>query len=308
MTNARVSVIICCYTLNRLQDVRDTVHSVLVQNLSPREVIVSVDHNAQLLEILAAEMPASVRLVLNDGARGLSETRNVGIQDATGDVVAFLDDDATADRGWLENLVRPFVNPQVAAVTGKVVPLWVSGQRPWWLPEELNWVVGCTYKGMPVRDNEVRNVLGCNMAFRAELFSRVGLFGTGLGRVGAGVYGTGEETQMCLRIRQRAPDSLILYEPEARVLHKVPGSRLTLRYLLARSWDEGLHKARINRVPGYSRSLSAESSYLRYLLFGSIPQRLMRAFRFDGLGEVAAISAGIMATGAGFVWGRVIEK
>src|SRR4030042_3014780 len=63
MTNARVSVIICCYTLNRLKGVRDTVHSVLVQNLSPGEVIVSVDHNPQLLEILAAEMPPSGRLV-----------------------------------------------------------------------------------------------------------------------------------------------------------------------------------------------------------------------------------------------------
>jgi len=305
VTSARVSVIICCYTLDRLADVHEAVDSVLAQTLTPHEVIISVDHNEELLERLREELPPSVALVSNDGERGLSETRNVGVRAATGDIVAFIDDDAVAEPEWLERLTRPFSDPRVAGVGGRAVPLWIDGEKRTWFPEELYWTVGCTYEGMPVAKGGIRNVMGCNMAFRKEVLSLVGLFGTGLGRVGKGVSGTAEETEACLRIRQVNHDHLIVFQPDARILHKVPSSRLTARYLLSRSWDEGLHKAKMNRTFAHQSSLSVEASYLRHLLLKGIPRRLMHPFRGASLAQAGAILASIMATGAGFAWGLV---
>ena len=95
--------------MKRLKDVHEAVGSVLAQTLEPHEVIVAVDHNEELLHTLRAELDSQVNVVLNDGPhRGSSATDNVGVSAATGDIVAFTDDDATAARHWLEYLAEPY--------------------------------------------------------------------------------------------------------------------------------------------------------------------------------------------------------
>ena len=116
----RVSVVICAYTMKRLKDVREAVGSVLAQTQEPQEVIVAVDHNEELLDTLRAELDRQVNVVHNDGPhRGSSATDNVGVSAATGNVIAFTDDDATAAPDWLEYLVEPYQQPSVAAVGGR---------------------------------------------------------------------------------------------------------------------------------------------------------------------------------------------
>ena len=63
-------------------------------------------------------------------------------------------------------------DPDVLAVGGRVEPLWEAG-RPGHFANELDWIVGCTYRGMPKVAAEVRNVIGANMSFRAEVLDRV---------------------------------------------------------------------------------------------------------------------------------------
>ena len=301
----RVSVVICAYTLNRLVDIHEAVASALSQTLPPHHVIISVDHNRELLERLKTELPAAVALVSNDSVKGLSETRNAGIRTATGDIIAFIDDDAVAEKDWLEKLSRHFQNSVVAAVGGKIVPQWLDGSRPAWFPEELDWIIGCTYAGLPQRGNLVRNLIGCNMAFRASVFTSVGLFNTAVGRTSK-TQGIGEDSEICLRLTRLLPGSLIVYEPGAVVRHKVPSWRVKPGYLFRRSYDEGYHKNTVQRLSsGSSVPLSAENRYLRYLLLTSIPRRLKRMYRCQELLQVGAISLCVAAVGLGYSTGRI---
>lgn len=306
MNQAPVSVIICTYTEERLKDLHEAVDSVLAQTLLPHQVIVAVDHNRRLAEILGNRLPSDVQVVLNEGARGLSETRNAGIRASKGAVVAFIDDDAVADPAWLDMLVRRFDNPRVVAVGGRAIPRWLNGGRPNWFAEELDWVVGCTYKGLPVRGSQVRNMIGCNMSFRTECFDEAGFFSTRVGRNGR-LQGAGEEAEICQRISRAMPWSLIVYEPNAIIHHKVPSWRIGPRYLVTRSYDEGLCKTIVKQLSSDSpqRALSVENSYLRYILLSAIPGRLKEFYHPHAVAQVGAITLVACATGAGYLRGSL---
>ena len=74
----------------------------------------------------------------------------------------------------------------MTGVGGLTRPLWATGARPRWFPEEFNWVVGCSYRGMPTGRARIRNVMGGNAAFRREVIGAVGGFSTAIGRKRAG--------------------------------------------------------------------------------------------------------------------------
>src|SRR5258708_37777636 len=100
-----VSVVICAYTEERWDELVATVESLQQQTLPPREVILVIDNNTCLLERARASLP-DVILIENSEPQGLSGARNSGIAGAKGSLIAFLDDDATAEREWLERLSR----------------------------------------------------------------------------------------------------------------------------------------------------------------------------------------------------------
>jgi glycosyltransferase involved in cell wall biosynthesis len=303
--NLRTSVIICCYTTERLNDIREAIDSVLNQTLKPHEVIIAVDHNEELFDILKAELPNNVKVILSDGAPGISDTRNAGIRFATGDIIACIDDDGVAEEPWLENLVRPFEDSNVMVVGGHSIPLW-SGQAPKWFPEELYWVVGGTYKGMPVEGNEMRNIWGGNTAFRKEVFNKAGLFKIEVGRYGK-IQGVAEEADICIRIKHYLPEARIIYEPKAVTHHKVPSWRVNRRYLIQRSYNEGFYKSIVERLSPdpILKTLSTENAYLRYLLFTSIPQRIRYFYKSGNLGQMCAIMISIVATVFGYLKGKL---
>jgi len=279
---------------------------VIAQNPEPYELIIAVDHNKDLLEILKQELPHTIKIVLNDGARGLSETRNVGIRAATGDIIAFIDDDAVAEKDWLIHLITPFQDERVVAVGGRAIPLWHNGGRPAWFPEELDWIVGCTYLGLPVKGTQIRNVPGCNMAFKYYIFHQVGFFRSEIGRTGK-TMGVAEESELCIRIKQKVSQSMVVYEPRACIYHKVPPWRLNSRYLVVRSYNEGFYKRIVKKLLSeYSRQrLSTENSYLHYLLFTAIPKRLRYFYKMDTLFQTGAIMASIVAAGLGYLMGNL---
>ncbi len=82
----------------------------------------------------------------NDANVGLLESRNNGAEVATGDVVAFIDDDAIADEEWVAALVDAYEQQDALAVGGRMTPAWVAG-KPSVLSEEFYWLVGCDERG-----------------------------------------------------------------------------------------------------------------------------------------------------------------
>jgi len=303
----KVSVIICTYTLERLKDLHEAIQSVMNQTYKPDEIIIAVDHDKELFERLKSELSSLIKVVLNANTPGLSETRNVGIRASQGDIVAFIDDDAVAERDWLENLLKHYSNPSVVAVGGKSVPLWSNGNRPDWFPEELYWLVGNTYKGHPETCTSVRNIAGCNMSFRRDVFHEIGLFSKDLGVIKQKGYA--EETEFCIRIKHQLPGTTILYEPDAVIHHKVPNWRTTLNYIISRSFDQGVCKAKLRKLSHKfsPNPLSTENTYLRYLLFISIPERLREFYRKGSLLQVRTIIISILATGIGYLVGKMRE-
>lgn len=299
------SVIVCTYDTRRLNLLHAAVRSLGAQTLPPLEVIVVVDHNPNLLERLeAAEDLPGIYPVGNSGPRGLSGARNCGIAAARGHVIAFLDDDAQADAGWLKVFAEVYEDPRVLGAGGAIEPVW-DRRRPGWFAPEFDWVVGCSYTGMPGVQTRVRNLIGANMSFRRDAFELVGTFRSGVGRVGTVPFGC-EETELCLRLAKAAPGRALVYEPRAVVRHHVPGTRANWRYFRSRCWAEGISKASVSRLAGTARGLSSESRYTLRTLPRGVARGLLEAVGGDasGAARAATIVAGWTITVAGYVAGR----
>ena len=297
------SVVICCYTADRWDQIVLAVRSALAQGGAQCEIIVVVDHNESLLE-KAVQTLSSVRVIPNTGERGLSGARNTGVMAASGDVVIFLDDDAIAQPGWGVHLMAAYIDERVLGVGGAAVPLWEVGAPRWW-PAEFLWVVGCTFRGQPTSRSEIRNLMGCNMSIRRDVLVAVGGFDSGLGRTADRPLG-GEETEMCIRARQLFPDGRFLFEPRAVVQHLVPAGRGTWKYFLARCKAEGISKAWVARRVGSGAALAEEKAYTWRVLPGGALRALFDGARGDlgGLGRAVAITCGLLATAVGFLSAR----
>jgi GT2 family glycosyltransferase len=297
-----LSVIVCAYTLERWDDIRAAVYSLLSQDRHPDEVILVVDH-CEALFARARGQFESVRVVRNTEPPGLSGARNTGVRAARCDVVAFLDDDAAADHRWAVNLLAPYADPGVLGVGGLVVPSWQSG-RPGWFPREFDWVVGCSYRGMPTAAAPVRNFIGANMSFRRAVLDRQGGFRPDLGRVGTRPIG-GEETEFCIRVLRENDGGRLVYQPTASVRHHVPAKRGTWGYFRARCFGEGLSKATVTRHAGADAALASERRYLTSTIPSGLVRPLRRGPDRQRWATVPALVMGVTSTVAGYCVGRV---
>lgn len=290
------SVVIACFTTKRWTLLSAAVESALAQSVRARDIIIVVDHNPDLQHMVSKAWP-SVRVLANRFGEGASGARNTGAFEVDSPVVAFLDDDAVAEPGWLEALLAGFEDSSVVGVGGGVIPAW-DDRRPSWFPDEFAWVVGASYPGLPRAVGVVRNVWAENMAVRTDRFLEVGGFRLDFGKVGS--HSSPEDTDLCIRMASNG--GRWLYVPQALITHHVPADRSTFRYFLRRSFHEGEGKAALAALTP-TDSLSTEREYLRHI----IPQAVGRGLR-DALLERRLVPAtrsgviviGLLAAGAGF--------
>jgi GT2 family glycosyltransferase len=300
-----ISVVIPCFADERFGDVVECVAALRSQTLPPAEIVVVVDHNPTLLERLRAAVPG-VRVIPNRELKGSSGARNTGIASTAGAIVAFFDDDAAPEPGCLELLAEHYDHARVAGVGGGVDPEWHSG-RPQWFPAEFDWVVGCTYRGLPTRPAVLRNLLGANMSFRRDALEAAGGFSADMARRGRYPLGV-DDTELCIRVGRSAPGSVLVYAPEARVRHRVPRSRETWRYFLTRCFAEGRAKAALTKITGPGVSLSSERSYVVRVLPAGVVRGAVDAVTGGNRGggrRALAIVAGLLVTSAGYASGRL---
>ena len=303
MNDDAVSVIICAYTQRRWDDLSDAVASAIAQP-ETHEIIVVIDHERELLHRAQLEWDGGIiRVVPNRFRQGLSGARNTGLKAATGSIVAFLDDDAAAHPGWLARMLDCFDSEDVVGVGGRAVPVWPDSAAPACLPSELLWVVGCTYRGQPTTRTDVRNVMGCSMAFRRGALTAIGGFNPDTGRVGRVPRG-GEETEACIRLRQADPSIRIVFEPLSVVSHRVTPDRTTWRYLRRRSFFEGVSKAALSKTLGTRDALSSERNYARTVL----PTGFLRELTHLRLASAFAIVLCLAATAVGYLYGDLHRR
>ena len=298
-----VTVVICAYTGDRWGLLLRSIGSVCRQRRVPDQVLVVIDHNDELLERTRASASSDVEVTASTGPPGLSGARNTGARLARGDVVAFLDDDAEADPGWLEALLSRY-GAGVAGTGGVAVPVWPARGRPRWFPPEFDWVVGCSYTGLPVTVAPQRNLIGAAMSFRRSVFDAVGAFDTDMGRIGSLPLGC-EETEFAIRLGRTLPGAQLLHVPDAVVHHHVAEQRTTVRYFLRRCYAEGISKAAVARRAGRDRALSSERDYVLFTLPQGILGGLASGLRGElwGFARAGMICIGLGATGAGYLAG-----
>ncbi|MFA5367030.1 MAG: glycosyltransferase [Dehalococcoidia bacterium] len=239
----RISAVICTY---RHPDMlRAAVKSLLNQTLPAEEYeIIVVDNNSQdetanVVNELAETVSHPVRYIF-EGQQGLSYARNAGIEAARGDIIAFLDDDAEADPGWLAALLDVYDSvPEAWAVGGKVLPK-LEVELPRWLEDKDAMFASLSILELgeeirPLKQNEI--ILGANCSFRKNVFIETGLFSSALGRKGTLLLGFEE-----IEIQQHIHDygKLVFYTPQAVVYHYIPQERLTKRYLYSRHYGSGI--------------------------------------------------------------------
>ena len=197
-----VAVVICARSEVRWDDLVAAVESVKQQTYRPAEIVLVIDHNPALQRRSTNEL-TGVTVVPNDNEEGLPGARNAGVAAASSEIVAFVEDDAVAERNWLAALVAPYADPHVLGVGGQVVPIWQT-RRPNWFPAEFDWVVGCSYHGMPAERTRVRNFSGASMSLRRRLLVESGGFDVGLSRIGTRPLGC-DETEICARLSASPP-------------------------------------------------------------------------------------------------------
>lgn len=303
-TEITASLVICAYTEARWEKIGMALASVARQTVQPLEIIVVTDYNPDLCRRLRAEYP-KLTVVPNRFAQGLSGARNTGIEIATAEIVVFLDDDAHAEPDWLQAMLAPYQDETVIGVGGKILPDWEASAPPYWLPEEFLWVVGCSYRGLPEENAQVRNPIGANMSFRRAAFEAAGRFDSSVGRNNLRSRPLGcEETELSIRILAASPKSHVVYEPGAVVHHYVDNSRATWRYFVSRCLAEGYSKAHVAGLAGASAALSVEKSYVFRTLRRAVERDIsMLARHRDGraAARLAALALGVTVTGIGYL-------
>jgi GT2 family glycosyltransferase len=291
-TGVDVSVVLTCYTEDRIASIRSALASLRAQSLKPRAVVIAVDNNAPLARRLEDEFDWTA-VVLNDGQRGASATRNRGAAGVDTQYTAFLDDDEVADQDWLLALTRPFDQDDVVGTGGKYEPAWSSAQ-PAWFPDEFAWVVGGAYEGMPTATAPVRNVWSGNMAVRTDALRQVGGFRADFGKRGS--IPQPEDTDFCIRVSD-ATDRQWMYVPSAVVFHQVPPQRESLTFFASRCYAEGAGKALLRRHLE-PRAIEIEHDYVRATAVAALRRLLL--FNSTALMQALAMLLGLASAGVGY--------
>lgn len=240
-----VSVIVC--THNRCHLLPGVVGSLLKQRLSCGclEILVvanaCTDDTAHIVDQLREDIPDGMTLrQINEDTLGLSQARNRGLQEASYELIAFVDDDAIALPGWLMSVQQAFLRfSAIAVVGGPVEPEWPHGSPPAWLDDSILGYFSILDHGPRVRRLFGSDdwLAGANIAFRRSLLLAVGGFSTRLGRYGLVLLSSEEYEAMC---RLTAAGYEAWYCPTMRVLHRIHPERVSRRWLLRRAFWQGV--------------------------------------------------------------------
>lgn len=249
-----VSVIIC--TANRAHDLRDTLTSLAHVSRPGRvELLVvdnrSTDHTRQIVEQAALHHPFPVRYLFEDEA-GKYAALNAGIKASRGRVIVATDDDARFEPDWLERAVDGLSRYGCEFVGGRVAPIW-GGQKPTWLLERNGLhakVIALLDHGDRVREfgSGISWPLGVNVAYRRDVFERVGLFDNRLGRKTGTLR---NQAQREWHLRARAAGARGFYLPEMVVHHLVARDRLEKQYFRRWLFWHGISRAMLFRQGGF---------------------------------------------------------
>jgi len=301
----KVSVVICTYAMERYDVFSECVDSVLAQTYDRLEVVIVVDGNDPVFDRVVDEYGGLEDVVFhcNEENQGISYSRTKGAKIATGEVVAFIDDDAVAEPDWIEQLARVYEESDAIAVGGHAKPDWVT-KKPDFFPEEFYWLVGCDERGMGEHMEELRNTYGSNISFRRDIFLNVGGYDENTGRKGDR-HIQAHEAPVCIRMANKYGKGVI-YNTDAVVHHKLFDYRGEFRWLVFRSFWQGYSKRIMDIL--LPEASSDKNDYLKQLMLEFVPLRIRELVynpsspKFQQLVTIFIFTA---AVGFGYLYGLI---
>ena len=221
----KISVVVC--TFNGRRTIRECLEGIGKLHYPNYETIVVDDGSTDGAGDIAAEY--DVRLIRTEN-QGLSAARNLGWQSATGEIVAYIDDDASPDPDWLTYLAAAFLKEEYAGVGGPNIPVPDDG-------DTANCIANSP--GGPAHvllsDCEAEHIPGCNMAFRRSWLEVINGFDPQFRQAG-------DDVDVCWRTRDRG--GKLGFSPAAMVWHHY---RRTVRAYWKQQMGYGKAEAMLER-------------------------------------------------------------
>jgi len=288
--------------MDRYDPFSETVESVLTQTHDDVEVVIVVDGNDVVFNRVQEDFGGRDEVIFhcNDENQGISYSRTKGAEIASGEIVAFIDDDATAEPDWIEQLLAVYEETDAIAVGGDVVPDWQT-KKPDFFPAEFYWLVGCVEPGFAEDGEEVRNTYGSNISYRREQFLEVGGYDPNTGRKGD-KHLQAHEAPVGIRLRDEFGRGMIFTE-DAVVHHKLFDYRGEFGWLVSRSFWQGYSKRVMDLL--YPNAEDNKRSYLKQLFADFVPKRISKLIKSPSSAQVQQLIAIVVftcAVGLGYAY------
>ena len=258
-----ISVIICTY--NRDKYIYNVLKSLALGTLehSAYEIILvdnnCTDNTRKEVDHFCNVFPQVSLRYFVETNQGLSHARNRGIKESKGDILVYVDDDATVNPEYLKTYADWFEShPETDAAGGPIIPHYETGSEPKWMTYFIKRLLtGYLYFGDKAKPFPGNNYPGGgNAAYRSRVFEKVGLYNVELGRNGDSLGG-GEEKDIFDKMKREGMQ--FVYLPDAILYHSIPGYKLEADYFNRLTTGIGQsERARTLRI--------GKSSYLKRLL------------------------------------------
>jgi glycosyltransferase involved in cell wall biosynthesis len=232
-----ISVIIVTY--NRALLLEQCIESILAQDVDTHPEIILVDNGSTdgTEGLVKERFPGRLRYLKNPSRLSLNESKLIAVHAATGDTIAFVDDDCVVAPDWLSNIADSLAGYEAAA--GAVLPM-KGTQFPRWWRQSMNWLIGINPQpGLSFLP------LGSNTAFKRQALETIN-------------KGFTFDARSCHNLLPYAEDNYRIQEALRRgyslrinsamaVYHRVPPERLKISYLIQRSFREGESQVCVER-------------------------------------------------------------
>lgn len=247
-----VSCSIIIPTLNRANQLYDTMYSLVKQNFDPLlyDVIVvdngSKDNTKEIVENFINNHKEHQISYIFDDNPGLLTGRHRGVSATHSPLLVFVDDDILADPDWLRSIINTFSDPSIQLVGGRNLPLYETPPPNWIdtfrkIYPDGGWSLGALSLldfGDQTRDISANDIWGLNLAIRRQaLISLGGFHPDSMPDYLQYFQGDGETG---LTIEANKQGYRAVYQPKALVHHRISSTRLTLEYFEKRAYFQGV--------------------------------------------------------------------
>lgn len=238
-----ISVIVCTY--NRDKYIYNVLKSIAVNDFphSEYEIVLvnnnSMDNTEAECKRFQLDYPAIDFNYYVETNQGLSYARNLGIQKAKGDIVIYVDDDATVNKVYIQTYFDFFINnPNIDAAGGPILPVYETAEPKWMSHYTRQLITGKLDLGKKQHEFPHKAFPGGgNAAYRKSVFEKVGFFNVQLGRKGNSLIGA-EEKDIFDKMTNQG--MRFFYLPNAILYHIIPENKLSKEYFNRLTYSIGV--------------------------------------------------------------------